>query len=133
MLEINHPLDFVSFTFLNLLAFNMFFSYLLRHLQIDSDDVITRDEQIYVLIGAHARCERSIRAQAALVKGFCAAFDRFRFIPTFLREVSECTSKYGTGKQLIINATFVVCVGSDVAAIQYPAEQYLLNLHQQFI
>uniref|UniRef100_A0A3B4VMK0 Parathyroid hormone/parathyroid hormone-related peptide receptor n=1 Tax=Seriola dumerili TaxID=41447 RepID=A0A3B4VMK0_SERDU len=37
-------------------------------LQIDSDDVITRDEQIYVLIGAHARCEREIQAQMALVK-----------------------------------------------------------------
>lgn len=41
-------------------------------LQIDSDDVITRDEQIYVLIGAHARCERDIQAQMALVKGLCA-------------------------------------------------------------
>ncbi|XP_035997679.1 parathyroid hormone 3 receptor isoform X3 [Fundulus heteroclitus] len=40
---------------------------------IDSDDVITRDEQIYVLIGAHARCERSIRAQMALIRdGDCA-------------------------------------------------------------
>ncbi|XP_015231453.1 PREDICTED: parathyroid hormone/parathyroid hormone-related peptide receptor-like isoform X2 [Cyprinodon variegatus] len=40
---------------------------------IDSDDVITRDEQIFVLIGAHARCERSIRAQMALIKeGDCA-------------------------------------------------------------
>ncbi|XP_071318736.1 parathyroid hormone 3 receptor isoform X3 [Trachinotus anak] len=35
---------------------------------VDSDDVITRDEQIYVLIGAHARCERDIQAQMALVK-----------------------------------------------------------------
>ncbi|XP_028286487.1 parathyroid hormone 3 receptor isoform X2 [Parambassis ranga] len=35
---------------------------------IDSDDVITRDEQIYVLIGAHARCERNIRTQMALLK-----------------------------------------------------------------
>ncbi|KAM3592032.1 uncharacterized protein V6R79_011857 [Siganus canaliculatus] len=35
---------------------------------IDADDVITRDEQIYVLIGAHAKCERTIRAQTALVK-----------------------------------------------------------------
>ncbi|XP_018517128.2 LOW QUALITY PROTEIN: parathyroid hormone 3 receptor [Lates calcarifer] len=35
---------------------------------IDSDDVITRDEQIYVLIGAHAKCERSIQAQIAHVK-----------------------------------------------------------------
>ncbi|KAF7204431.1 parathyroid hormone 3 receptor isoform X3 [Nothobranchius furzeri] len=35
---------------------------------IDSDDVITRDEQIYVLIGAHARCERNIRAQMTLIK-----------------------------------------------------------------
>uniref|UniRef100_A0A3Q3MHL8 Parathyroid hormone/parathyroid hormone-related peptide receptor n=1 Tax=Mastacembelus armatus TaxID=205130 RepID=A0A3Q3MHL8_9TELE len=36
--------------------------------QIDSDDVITRDEQIYVLIGAHTRCERTIQTQRALVK-----------------------------------------------------------------
>ncbi|XP_030610741.1 parathyroid hormone 3 receptor isoform X2 [Archocentrus centrarchus] len=35
---------------------------------IDSDDVITRDEQIYLLIGAHARCERSIKEQMALSK-----------------------------------------------------------------
>lgn len=46
-------------------------------LQIDSDDVITRDEQIYVLIGAHARCERNIQAQMALVKGLFAATDNF--------------------------------------------------------
>ncbi|XP_067345237.1 parathyroid hormone 3 receptor isoform X3 [Channa argus] len=38
---------------------------------IDSDDVITRDEQIYVLIGAHTRCERTIQTQMALVKGDC--------------------------------------------------------------
>lgn len=42
--------------------------------QIDADDVITRDEQIYVLIGAHAKCERTIKAQIALVKGWFAAF-----------------------------------------------------------
>lgn len=42
-------------------------------IQIDADDVITRDEQIYVLIGAHAKCERKIKAQIALVKGKCAA------------------------------------------------------------
>ncbi|KAA0725532.1 Parathyroid hormone/parathyroid hormone-related peptide receptor PTH/PTHrP type I receptor [Triplophysa tibetana] len=30
---------------------------------IDSDDVITRDEQIFLLIGARARCEKSIHAQ----------------------------------------------------------------------
>nr|XP_057918644.1 parathyroid hormone 3 receptor [Doryrhamphus excisus] len=35
---------------------------------VDSDDVITRDEQIYVLIGAHANCEKSIKAQMALVQ-----------------------------------------------------------------
>ncbi|XP_028990664.1 parathyroid hormone 3 receptor isoform X2 [Betta splendens] len=35
---------------------------------IDSDDVITRDEQIYVLIGAHTRCERNIKIQLALVQ-----------------------------------------------------------------
>lgn len=42
-------------------------------LQIDADDVITRDEQIYVLIGAHAKCERKIKAQIGLVKGERAA------------------------------------------------------------
>ncbi|XP_034050092.1 parathyroid hormone 3 receptor isoform X1 [Thalassophryne amazonica] len=35
---------------------------------IDSDDVITRDEQIFVLMGAHAKCEKNIRAQMPLVK-----------------------------------------------------------------
>lgn len=42
--------------------------------QIDADDVITRDEQIYVLIGAHAKCERNIQEQISLVKGLCVAF-----------------------------------------------------------
>lgn len=46
--------------------------------QIDADDVITRDEQIYVLIGAHAKCERTIKAQIALVKGCFAAFFSFK-------------------------------------------------------
>ncbi|XP_051968347.1 parathyroid hormone 3 receptor [Xyrauchen texanus] len=36
--------------------------------KIDSDDVITRDEQIFLLIGARARCERSIGAQLDVVK-----------------------------------------------------------------
>ncbi|XP_016424947.1 parathyroid hormone 3 receptor [Sinocyclocheilus rhinocerous] len=35
---------------------------------IDSDDVITRDEQIFLLIDARARCERSIRAQLDVVR-----------------------------------------------------------------
>ncbi|XP_053496570.1 parathyroid hormone 3 receptor [Ictalurus furcatus] len=35
---------------------------------IDSDDVITRDEQIFLLIRARARCERSIRAQLSTVR-----------------------------------------------------------------
>ncbi|XP_030630883.1 parathyroid hormone 3 receptor [Chanos chanos] len=35
---------------------------------IDSDDVITRDEQIFLLIGARAKCDRSIRAQLDLVR-----------------------------------------------------------------
>ncbi|KAJ8364424.1 hypothetical protein SKAU_G00132550 [Synaphobranchus kaupii] len=35
---------------------------------VDSDDVITRDEQIYLLIGARAKCERSIRAQLDTVR-----------------------------------------------------------------
>ncbi|XP_062859944.1 parathyroid hormone 3 receptor [Trichomycterus rosablanca] len=35
---------------------------------IDSDDVITRDEQIYLLIGARAKCERSIHAQLNLLQ-----------------------------------------------------------------
>ncbi|KAM9774362.1 parathyroid hormone 3 receptor isoform X2 [Syngnathus typhle] len=35
---------------------------------VDSDDVITRDEQIFVLIGAHAKCENSIKSQIALMQ-----------------------------------------------------------------
>ncbi|XP_077359882.1 LOW QUALITY PROTEIN: parathyroid hormone 3 receptor [Festucalex cinctus] len=35
---------------------------------VDSDDVITRDEQIFVLIGAHAKCEKSIKSQMALMQ-----------------------------------------------------------------
>ncbi|XP_036394256.1 parathyroid hormone 3 receptor [Megalops cyprinoides] len=35
---------------------------------VDSDDVITRDEQIYLLIGARVRCERNIRAQLETVR-----------------------------------------------------------------
>ncbi|XP_008312254.1 parathyroid hormone 3 receptor [Cynoglossus semilaevis] len=35
---------------------------------VDADDVITRDEQIYIVIGAHARCERSIQAQMLQLK-----------------------------------------------------------------
>uniref|UniRef100_A0A674CMB1 Parathyroid hormone/parathyroid hormone-related peptide receptor n=1 Tax=Salmo trutta TaxID=8032 RepID=A0A674CMB1_SALTR len=35
---------------------------------IDSDDVITRDEQIYLLIGPRAKCERIIHSQLAIVK-----------------------------------------------------------------
>uniref|UniRef100_A0A8C4ZS43 Parathyroid hormone/parathyroid hormone-related peptide receptor n=1 Tax=Gadus morhua TaxID=8049 RepID=A0A8C4ZS43_GADMO len=40
-------------------------------LLIDSDDVITREEQIYLLIGAQDACDRSIRNQMALIKGEC--------------------------------------------------------------
>ncbi|KAG7506253.1 parathyroid hormone/parathyroid hormone-related peptide receptor-like [Solea senegalensis] len=35
---------------------------------IDADDVITREEQIYLLIGAHAKCERNIEAQMSLLR-----------------------------------------------------------------
>ncbi|XP_041818638.1 parathyroid hormone 3 receptor [Chelmon rostratus] len=49
-------------------ALALFHSVLIVTALIDSDDVITRDEQIYVLIGAHAKCERNIQAQMALVK-----------------------------------------------------------------
>ncbi|KAM6964127.1 parathyroid hormone 3 receptor isoform 1-T1 [Tautogolabrus adspersus] len=49
-------------------ALALFHSVMIVTALIDSDDVITRDEQIYVLIGAHAKCERSIKAQMALVK-----------------------------------------------------------------
>lgn len=57
------------------MSFLTYSSSLSNHLQIDADDVITRDEQIYVLIGAHAKCERNIQAQMALIKGLCAATD----------------------------------------------------------
>lgn len=43
-------------------------------IQVDSDDVITKDEQIYLLIGARAKCERSIRAQLDTVRGFGPIF-----------------------------------------------------------
>lgn len=49
-------------------ALGLFHSVLIVTALIDSDDVITRDEQIYVLIGAHAKCERNIQAQTSLVK-----------------------------------------------------------------
>ncbi|KAG9267291.1 parathyroid hormone/parathyroid hormone-related peptide receptor-like isoform X1 [Astyanax mexicanus] len=35
---------------------------------IDSDDVITRDEQIFLLIGARTKCERSIRSQQGSIR-----------------------------------------------------------------
>ncbi|KAM6897988.1 parathyroid hormone 3 receptor [Lycodopsis pacificus] len=49
-------------------ALALFHGVILVTALIDSDDVITRDEQIYVLIGAHAKCERSIQAHMSLVK-----------------------------------------------------------------
>ncbi|XP_069547722.1 parathyroid hormone 3 receptor isoform X2 [Brachyistius frenatus] len=49
-------------------ALALFHSIITVTALVDSDDVITRDEQIYVLIGAHARCERNIQAQMTLVK-----------------------------------------------------------------
>ncbi|KAM4525415.1 parathyroid hormone 3 receptor isoform 2-T2 [Odontesthes bonariensis] len=49
-------------------AFALFHYLITVTALIDSDDVITRDEQIYVLIGAHARCERSIQAQMAFIR-----------------------------------------------------------------
>ncbi|XP_045925025.1 parathyroid hormone 3 receptor isoform X4 [Micropterus dolomieu] len=52
-------------------VFALFHSVIIVTALIDSDDVITRDEQIYVLIGAHAKCERSIQAQMALVNDDC--------------------------------------------------------------
>ncbi|XP_026207973.1 parathyroid hormone 3 receptor isoform X2 [Anabas testudineus] len=52
-------------------ALALFHSVITVTALIDSDDVITRDEQIYVLIGAHTRCERNIQTQMGLVKGDC--------------------------------------------------------------
>ncbi len=52
----------------------MFSLSMLLFLQIDSDDVITRDEQIFLLIDARARCERSIRAQLDGVRGIIVYF-----------------------------------------------------------
>lgn len=50
--------------------------------QVDSDDVITRDEQIFVLIGAHAKCENSIQSQMALMQGLFVRchFSFFEFL-----------------------------------------------------
>uniref|UniRef100_A0A7N9AK77 Parathyroid hormone/parathyroid hormone-related peptide receptor n=1 Tax=Mastacembelus armatus TaxID=205130 RepID=A0A7N9AK77_9TELE len=50
------------------LSLSLSLSQYLCFFLLDSDDVITRDEQIYVLIGAHTRCERTIQTQRALVK-----------------------------------------------------------------
>lgn len=52
----------------------MFSLSMLLFLQIDADDVITRDEQIFLLIDARARCERSIRAQLDGVRGIIVYF-----------------------------------------------------------
>ena len=52
----------------------IFFFQYKCHPQIDSDDVITREEQIYLLIGAQDACDRSIRNQMALIKGFLHFF-----------------------------------------------------------
>ncbi|KAF0025409.1 hypothetical protein F2P81_022290 [Scophthalmus maximus] len=67
--------------------------------KIDSDDVITRDEQIYVLIGAHARCERNIRTQLVLVKGRayrqCDAWGNWEQVSSINRtwaNYTECTT-----------------------------------------
>ncbi|XP_039862448.1 parathyroid hormone 3 receptor isoform X1 [Simochromis diagramma] len=51
-----------------IIVFYFFHGVITASALIDSDDVITRDEQIYLLIGAHARCERSIKAQMPLIK-----------------------------------------------------------------
>ncbi|TSL75239.1 Parathyroid hormone/parathyroid hormone-related peptide receptor [Bagarius yarrelli] len=44
-------------------AFVLFSVITMAKALIDSDDVITRDEQIFLLIRARTRCERSLRAQ----------------------------------------------------------------------
>ncbi|KAB5555200.1 hypothetical protein PHYPO_G00030770 [Pangasianodon hypophthalmus] len=49
-------------------AFVLFSVLMTAKALIDSDDVITRDEQIFLLIRARARCERSIRAQLSTVR-----------------------------------------------------------------
>uniref|UniRef100_A0A3P9MFR6 Parathyroid hormone/parathyroid hormone-related peptide receptor n=1 Tax=Oryzias latipes TaxID=8090 RepID=A0A3P9MFR6_ORYLA len=55
-------------TMLIICALALFQSFRSITALIDSDDVITRDEQIYVLTGAQARCERSIQTQTAIIK-----------------------------------------------------------------
>ncbi|RXN12351.1 parathyroid hormone parathyroid hormone-related peptide receptor-like protein [Labeo rohita] len=66
---------------------------------IDSDDVITRDEQIFLLIGARTRCERSIRAQFDVVRGHayrhCDASGNWEQVSTINRtwaNYTECTT-----------------------------------------
>ncbi|XP_061086428.1 parathyroid hormone 3 receptor [Conger conger] len=49
-------------------VFLLCFTLELINALVDSDDVITRDEQIYLLIGARAKCERSIHAQLDTVR-----------------------------------------------------------------
>ncbi|XP_058261638.1 parathyroid hormone 3 receptor isoform X2 [Hemibagrus wyckioides] len=52
-------------------AFVLFSVLTVAKALIDSDDVITRDEQIFLLIRARTRCERSIRTQLSTVRGHC--------------------------------------------------------------
>lgn len=39
--------------------------------QIDTDDVITLEEQVYIISGARAKCDISIKAQLSLLEGLC--------------------------------------------------------------
>ncbi|KAK0131511.1 Parathyroid hormone/parathyroid hormone-related peptide receptor [Merluccius polli] len=63
--------SFILFVFLSHQHFYKVQYFNITHPQIDSDDVITREEQIYLLIGARAACDRSIQNHMALIKGQC--------------------------------------------------------------
>ncbi|XP_075890347.1 parathyroid hormone 3 receptor [Nelusetta ayraudi] len=51
----------------------LFYSILVVTALIDTDDVITLEEQVYIISGAHAKCDISIKAQLSLLKdGYCS-------------------------------------------------------------
>lgn len=41
-------------------------------LQVDADDVITKEEQIFLLLKAKAKCERHLKAKVPKVHGECS-------------------------------------------------------------
>lgn len=48
------------------------FDHSVPSLQVDADDVITKEEQIFLLLKAKAKCERHLKAKVPKVHGECS-------------------------------------------------------------